>query len=201
MIGVGGVVIGAQHRSEALAGAALHGAQEFALVRIARIPTVENADSAPVGDHEGRDVNRLGPRMGRAAAGACHIAAGIAAHRLDADQRTSEDLPRRAIDAVARPAAEGARQRAGHRAEIGDRDRIRIAGEPLDPHGVYGGTARAVEGVGLDGEARAVLRQFSDALARLAGRFGRGGGARDRSARYPLGRAARRQGVAGGEEG
>ena len=106
MIAVIGVVIRAQHGGEAAAGAGVDRRRNSLLLRAA-VPPGATVMRRPSAKDEAAHVNRLGAGMGRTAAAARDIAAGIAAHGLDAGQpraqrcRAARSTPNRAQAAKA----------------------------------------------------------------------------------------------------
>ena len=58
--------------------------------------------------------------MGAQTAGSGDIAAGIAAHGFDANQRAAKDLACCTINPVPRPGGKGIGERTGHSAQIGN---------------------------------------------------------------------------------
>src|SRR5690606_7971314 len=97
VISVRAVVVRPQNRVETPAGAPVDDPQKLPLGRCAAVPPVENADPPAVFQYERGNVDRGCGRMGRSAAAARHVAAGIAAHRLDRPQPAAKHLPRRAV--------------------------------------------------------------------------------------------------------
>ena len=67
MVAMRRVVVGTQNRTETLARTLLDGAQEVALLSIPIVPVIGYANAPSVLEYESGDVDRLGPRMGRAA--------------------------------------------------------------------------------------------------------------------------------------
>ena len=125
-----------QHRGELVAGRALDVAQEALLLRRAA-PAVLDGDAVAVGEHEGRDVERvaegvLGDRRTRLPV---HAAAGIGRDLLDLDDRLAEPLQRRGLHRAGDPAVErrddrtGERRRGLHLDRRGRRDRLALRAE------------------------------------------------------------------------
>lgn len=154
MITMRGIVVGAEHRAETLAGTGVNYAQKLPLIGATAIPAIEHTYTPPVGEDEGRNVDCFGAGMGGTTSGSCNIAAGIAAHGFDPDQWTSKNLSRRAINAVARPIGKGVGERTGDRAKMRDCETAFIASNSCQADAVDGGTTRAIIMVGQRGEAR-----------------------------------------------
>src|SRR5687768_6023189 len=122
MVAVEGVGIRPEHDSEAPAGGGVDVAKEAAHVLVAAVPAGQDRDPAPVGEDERADVDGIGPAMlAEAGAGAAvDRAAAVGAEALDPDDPAAEPGVRRRLHRLAGPARELARERTGHRSEIGD---------------------------------------------------------------------------------
>jgi len=108
--------------------------------------------------------------MGAQTAGSGDIAAGVAAHGFDANQRAAKDLACCTIDSVPRPSGKGIGERTGHSAQIGNSKFAPVAADALQAHAVRGRAASSVKPVRQRREARPRLPQFGLALANFGSR-------------------------------
>ena len=198
-----GIVFGAQHRSEALAGACMDGAQECALL-IAAVPPVLHRDAAAIGQHEPGNVDGIGMRMLRELERAGDVAAGIAAHGLDLDERAAQHLLGGAGNAILRPSGKALRQFAAHRADIADRQLAAPATgfHQADCGEAHAAELRAARAEGLIGHRREAdlgLAELAEALARVGERRGGERGAHRLLASCGSGNGRPRQAAAFGQ--
>lgn len=123
MIGVGGVVVGAEDGGKEPAAAVADLAEEGALLRITARPITRDGDPRPVGEVEAGHVDGVGGRMlarpARRSGGSRHPATGVGAEVVDRDHAAIEVASRRGSDDLAFPDVERRRQGASHRHRIG----------------------------------------------------------------------------------
>ena len=118
MIAMGGVVIGAENGPETLACAVVDSGQKLHLAAAA-LPVILDRYPAPVGQHEGRYVDRIGMGMFRQFARPRNIAATVAAHGFDPLEVAAKILARRPFHRIFGPGGKFAGQFALDRSQIG----------------------------------------------------------------------------------
>ena len=115
---MGRVIIGAEDGIEPLTGAGVDDLEELARLPIA-VPSLFDTDLAPVGHHEGGDVDRVAMGMFGQFTKACDGPTIIGAERFDPHDLRPQYGARGGLHAIARPGGEIGGQLASHRAQIG----------------------------------------------------------------------------------
>ena len=118
MVPVRRIIIGAEHCAETLAGAVMDGRKKLHFLTPA-FPVIFDGYPAAVGQHKGRDIDRIGMRMFRQFTRSGDIAAAIATHGFDTLEVAAKIFARRAFHGKFGPGGKFARQLAFHRAQVG----------------------------------------------------------------------------------
>ena len=149
VVAMGAVALGADHRGEALAGAAVDGAQEPSLLHSAP-PAALDGDAAAVGEGKGRDVEGIGESVlrERPLARAVAAAAGVGAGDADLHHRLPEVLQGGRLHRLGEPPL----RRHDHRAVEGGRRRERDA--PAERRRHHEGAVGAADAGTVHGPAR-----------------------------------------------
>lgn len=164
MVAVCGVVVRAEYGAEALAGTIVNCGEKLHFLAPV-CPVVFNRDPAPVGEHKGGYVYRIGVRMLRQFSRPGDIAATVTTHRLDALEVATKILACGAFNGIFGPGGEFAGKFAFHRPEIGD---VRANIEQFDAVDLSASTTKLA--IGQRRKADVGFTQVAETLPRSRGR-------------------------------
>lgn len=119
MIAMRCIIVRAENGSKTLAGALVDRGQKLSFPAVA-IPVAGQGNSPAICKNETGDINGIGVRMLRQAAGSRNIATTVTAHRFNPCQLAAEILARRAFDRKFCPGRKFAGQLAFDGPKVGD---------------------------------------------------------------------------------